>query len=315
MATDTKLQPDKEPVYRDINAARYSSYPLEPAVRSVLSTKPQSEIPLVDVFGCGSTLGNLLRCARSQSKPFRFDVDVIGETIFMVRREDSPTEMITDLQGYGHTFPEAYTSWDANVRNSISHQRIISYTFGGMQFFVRSETDAYLRNSGIENASLKEAQKEASVDNILDMMGIDARTPVDDGALTIQKQGISISQDDIIDIKTRASYNKYDFEEIFPRLWLNQTPNFLLAYHEFGLFTKPKVTSVRDEVLKWQKDKSEDLARFHALVRQIVDVVRDSSGCQFEVSWDGQGPLSITEQIVEGRNALPTDLSTLWESI
>ncbi|TVY17683.1 hypothetical protein LARI1_G004622 [Lachnellula arida] len=315
LAEDAKLRPDSEPVYRDVNAARYAAYTMEPAVRSVLAMQAQSELPFVDVFGCGSTFGNLLRCARSQPKPFRFDVDVIGNTVFMVRREESPTEMITDLQGYGHTFPEAYTSWDANVRNSTSHQRIVSYAFGGMQFFVRSETDAYLKDSRTGPTSLKEAQKEASIDNFLDNLGIDARQPVDGAAVTIQKQGTPIPQDDIFDIKTRASYKEYNMEDILPRLWLNQTPNFLLAYHEFGLFTGPKVKSVRDSVLKWQKDNSSDLARFHALVKRIVDAVRDADGQQFEISWDGQGDLCITKQIAEGREALPIDLSVLWQSI
>ncbi|TVY43120.1 hypothetical protein LSUB1_G003127 [Lachnellula subtilissima] len=315
LAVDGKLRPDSEPVYRDINAARYAAYPMEPAVRSVLAMQPLSELPFVDVFGCGSTFGNLLRCARSQPKPFRFDVDVIGDTVFMVRREETPTEMITDLQGYGHTFPEAYTSWDANVRNSTSHQRIVSYAFGGMQFFIRSETDGYLRDSSTGSPSLKKAQKEASIDDVLDGLGIDARQPVGGSAVTIQEQGTPIPQDAIFDIKTRASYREYNMEDILPRLWMNQTPNFLLAYHEFGKFTNPKVKSVRDSVLEWQTDNASDLARFHALVRRIVDVVRDSDGQQFEISCDGQGDLCITKQIAEGREALPTDLSGLWQSI
>jgi hypothetical protein len=138
---------------------------------------------------------------------------------------------------------------------------------------------------------------------------------VDGAAVTVRKQGTSISQDDIFDIKTRASYKEYNMEEILPRFWMNQSPNFLLAYHKFGLFTKPKVTSVRDNVLKWQKDNSGDLSCFYTLVKRIVDVVRDSDNQQFEISWDGQGPLCITKRIAEGRDALPTGLSALWESI
>jgi len=288
---------------------------MEPAVRAALDMQPQLELTSVDVFGCGSTVGNLLRCARSQPQPFRFDVDVIGDTVFMVRREESPTQMITDLQGYGHTFPEAYTSWDVDVRNSTSHQRIIAYSFGGIQFFIRSETDAYLKQSSIKSNSLKESQKENSIDNILDTMGIDTRQPVEGAVLKIHKQGTPIAQDHIFDIKTRATHRKYDMEEILPRLWLNQTPNFLIAYHDLGLFTKPKVIPVRDDVLKWQQNNSNDLARFHALVKRIVDVVRDSESRQFEISWDGKGPLCITKQVIEGRNALPADLSALWGSI
>ena len=288
---------------------------MEPAVRAVLAMQPQANLPFVDVFGCGSTFGNLLRCARSQPQPFRFDVDVIGDTVFMVRREDTPTQMITDLQGYGHTFPDAYTSWDADVRNSVSHQRIVSYVFGGMQFFIRSETDAYVPASTAKSNILKESRKDIPIDDVLDMMGIGDRQPVDGAVLTVRKQGNLVSQEEIFDIKTRARYREYDMEDILPRLWLNQTPKFLLAYHESGLFNKPKVITVREDILKWEQDNSNDLARFHALVRRIVDVVRDADGQQYEISWDGQGPLCITKQVVEGRNALPADLSELWVSI
>lgn len=69
----------------------------------------------------------------SKTKPFRFDVDLIGDTVFFVRRENSPTGVIKDVRGYGHTFPEKYyTSWEAETRGSISHQRIIQYEFGGL---------------------------------------------------------------------------------------------------------------------------------------------------------------------------------------
>jgi len=92
----------------------------------------------VDVVGCGSTLGNLLRFAGSSSlsKPFRFDVDVVGDAVLFIRKEKSPTELIQDLQGYGHTFPEAYTTWDLEVKNSCSHQRVVQYDFGGLNFLV-----------------------------------------------------------------------------------------------------------------------------------------------------------------------------------
>jgi len=102
-------------------------------------------------------------------------------------------------------------------------------------------------------------------------------------------------------------------EEILPRLWVNQTSKFLLAYHRYGMFNNPKVDDVRQLVVNWQKDNSALLGRFHAVIKRIVDVVRDSDEQQVEVSWDGQGPLLITKQIGEGRRALPSDLHYYWE--
>ncbi|KUJ19423.1 uncharacterized protein LY89DRAFT_683266 [Mollisia scopiformis] len=316
LAEDVKLDRDSVPVYRDINAARYPKCPMEPAVRSVLEMQSHSELPSVDVFGCGNTLGSLLRCARSQATPFRFDV------VFMVRRGDSPTEKITDLQGYGQNFPAAYTTWDADVRGSCSHQRVISYTLGGMRFFVRSETDGYVRTSSqtltlsTSTASSLEAPSVVSTEDVLGSMSVDTRQLQEGSLLEVRQQGIPIAQEHIFDIKTKSRwYKEYGMEGILPRFWVNQTPNFLLAYHQAGLFSEPEVAPILDDVKLWEKKNSSHLARYHALVKRIVDVVRDSDGQQFEISWEGQGPLLITKQIAAGRLALPTDLLTLWAAL
>jgi hypothetical protein len=126
-------------------------------------------------------------------------------------------------------------------------------------------------------------------------------------------QGRKVPQEQIFDIKTRAQQNIFDMEEILPCLWLNQTSKFLLAYHRYGLFDQPQVKDVRQLVLNWQKDNPGLLGRFYAVLRRIVDVVRDSDEQQLEVSWDGQGPLLISKQVGKGRRALPSDLRGLWD--
>lgn len=102
-------------------------------------------------------------------------------------------------------------------------------------------------------------------------------------------------------------------EDILPRLWLNQTGKFLLAYQESGVFDHPQITDVKKDVDKWEKNNSILLGRFHSVVRRIVDVVRDSKTPQVEVSWDGRGPLRITDRIEEdNRRVLPSDLLNIW---
>lgn len=276
--------------------------------------QPHYSLQAVDIVGCGSTIGNLLRFAGSESKTFRFDVDVIGDTVLFVRKESSPTELITDLRGYGHTFPEAYTTWDSEVRSSCSHQRIIEYEFGGLKFLVRTETDGYVKEANTKApSSVANSTSQLSLDDALEEMAV-SRTGVSQGQqLQLKTQGMRVRQDRIFDIKTRAAYKPFDMNEILPRLWVNQTSKFLIAYHQFGLFDEPKVKDVRQEVIRWENDNSALLARFHALVKRIVDVVRDSDQQQCEVSWDGQGPLCVTKQIGEGRRALPSDLVHLLE--
>jgi len=86
-------------------------------------------------------MGNLLRFAASEAETFTFDFDMVDNTLFLVRRESSPTLKIPGIRGYGHTFPEAYTSWTAAVKGSASHQRIVRYDFGTLRCLVRSESD------------------------------------------------------------------------------------------------------------------------------------------------------------------------------
>ncbi|KAI9802438.1 MAG: hypothetical protein M1825_002822 [Sarcosagium campestre] len=308
-ATDPQLKPDSEDVFRDINAAHYASYPLEPMFRSLRAMLPLYDLQEVDIVGCGSTIGNLLRFAGSESKTFRFDVDVVGDTVLFVRKESSPTELITGLQGYGHTFPEAYTTWDSEVRSSCSHQRIIQYEFGGLKFLVRTETDGYVKEGIAKSpSSIATSTSQLSLDDALGMMAMSRTEVAQDQPLQLKTQGKIVRQDQIFDIKTRASYKPFDMNEILPRLWLNQTSKFLIAYHQFGVFDRPEVKDVRQEVSRWENSNSALLARFHALVKRIVDVVRDCDQQQCEISWDGQGPLCVTKQIGQGKRALPPNL-------
>jgi hypothetical protein len=247
---------------------------------------------LHSLWTCGSTIGNLLRFAGSESKTFRFEVDVIGDTVLFVRKENSLTELITDLRGYGHTFPETYTTWDSEVRGSCSHQRIIQYEFGGLKFLVRTETDGYVKEADAKvSSTVANSTSQSSLDDALGTLAVSSTEVAQDQQLQLKTQGMRVRQDQIFDIKTRASYKPFDMNEILPRLWVNQTSKFLIAYHQSGLFDKPEVKDVRQEVIRWENGNSILLARFHALVKRIVDVVRNSDQQQCEVSRDGQGPL------------------------
>jgi hypothetical protein len=75
------------------------------------------------------------------------------------------------------------------------------------------------------------------------------------------------------------------------------------------------VKNIEQEIITWERNHYTLLARFHALIKRIVDVVQNSVNQQVEVIWDGQGLLRITKQIGDGRRALPPDMCTVCESI
>jgi len=275
---------------------------MEPAVRSIMTMKPEFEFNRIDIFGCGSTLGSLLRLGTEEARPFRFQVDVVDGVIFFLRHEKSPTELIQDLRGYGHTFPEAYTTWDSNVANSCSHQRIIKYNFSGIEMLIRTETDAYVKNERVVTSG------SASFDTVGEL-SLGHAPQLQHGDLDVRIKGHETPQSQIFDIKTRRDDSLFDMVEIYPRLWLNQTPNFLVAYHKFGKFNSPHVKDIKKEIHSWETRNTARLERYHALLLSIMDVVRDRNHC--ELYWSGEGPLLVYEQNDILKRAIPDDLRQL----
>ncbi|KAG6143157.1 hypothetical protein E4U12_001823 [Claviceps purpurea] len=110
LLTPKQLTEDCGTFYRDQNAAFYPKHPLEPAVQSILDVRAETRATklfgTLDLFSCGSTLGNLLRFVQGKSMNFRILVEVVGPVVHLVRRQNSPLETIPDIRGYGHSFPD-----------------------------------------------------------------------------------------------------------------------------------------------------------------------------------------------------------------
>lgn len=271
-------------------------------------------------MACGSTLGNLVRFVRSISEPFRFDVDSIGETVFFIRKENTPTELIDGIYGYGHTFPEAYTTWDRDVAGSCSHQRVIQYKFGNLKYLVRSESDGYV--SGEHSEPVQRRPVHETGGNTISPAG-DVTLPdaarlaigsrlrkAVDSSVEVHLQGRHIGQAQIFDLKTRSTFNAIQMDEILPRLWVSQVSKFILAQHTRGTFEDIDVKDVKEDVQAWEREHARALERLDAAIHWIIEVSR--SNTHMEVSWLGTGPLIVREQLGTPRVALPADLHARW---
>lgn len=76
---------------------------MEPAVKAVIAQNPQLDTGNIDVFACTSTVGSLIRFLKNDDRSFRFTVEAVGRTVFFVRRENAPDELIAGPRGYGST--------------------------------------------------------------------------------------------------------------------------------------------------------------------------------------------------------------------
>jgi len=318
------LQEDNGQYFRDKNAARYPKHPMEPAVIASLDTDPTLPTK-TNIMACGSTLGNLLRFVRSQDKTFRIMVEKVNNTVFLIRRENSPTELIEGVRGYGHSFPEAYTTWDADVKGSATHQRIIRYKFGGLDIVVRFEADGYIKDpkNGSVHPTPSKGSIQPSVDDIVNALAtsnVTTKLPKSDTRLQVKKGGSSVEQKAIFDLKTRSMYTKFTKDHLaeeLPRLWVSQTPNFILAFHTRGVFKAEdiQVRDVRTYVKKWEKDHVTELGRLAALIHRVVDMVSSAPGSRMEISHQMLGRLDIREQCPGSGDVLSAEVRGRWAEL
>lgn len=266
-------------------------------------------------------MGNLIRFANSDERTFRFYVELIGNTLFLVRKENSPRQLIEGVRGYGHTFPEAYTSWEADVKNSVSHQRIVKYVFGGLRCLVRCESDGYLKDSADpkgqqlpKSFNSLELSRDDGLSSLLhsESLAVGEKVPNETADLTITSAGHEVPQTAIFDLKTRSARREIEMEEVCQHLWVSQTPNFIIAYHQSGQFNDIQVQDLGDSIREWEKRNKEMLHRFNAVLRQLISFAKQSQCHKVEVRRVATGPLQIRTQAEECWNALPPNLKAKW---
>ncbi|KAB8215016.1 hypothetical protein BDV33DRAFT_195617 [Aspergillus novoparasiticus] len=319
-AAPENLPEDNGEYFRDPNAARYPSYPLQPAVEAILRMNDTFESNNVDIVACGSTMGNLLRYVRNIDKGFRIIIEAVGSTVFFVCRENSPTETIPGVRGYGHTFPEASTTWEEGVKGSESHQRMVQYNFAGLRCVVRFEADGYFPTSPISQAgyALNEVQNRADLLSALfEESTVTSHAPEDKEHLVIQTGGQSVSQSSIFNLKTRSFRRKDDniLGEELPRMWVSQISNFILAFHEDGLFNDVRVQDVREEVKIWEKEQENSLRQFAALLKVLTAFAQGRADGRFEVVHDEESKILQFRELDRNVNrALPESLKERWSS-
>lgn len=299
--------------------------------------QPNFDLSTLDIVGCGSTLGNLLRFCEGISADFRFDIDRVRDTVFLIRKENSRTALIRDVRGYGHSFADTHTVWEPEVNGSVSHQRIIRYTFGGLNFLVRTESDGYIREAlnpdtqhdhAVTSNTLPEFHQilakahnksEDDICALLEAIEVSNKSPSLEKSISVEMKGQQIPQKAIFDLKTRArgTYRPIDMNEVYRRLWVNQTPYFIFAQHVGGCFEPRNMQpiSISNDVLQWEKDHGELLKNYQAILMGIIAASKSSLNGKLQVIRCGNGPLEIRERAAgDVDEVLPSNLRKKWWS-
>jgi hypothetical protein len=289
---------------------------------------PYFDLSSLDVVGCGNTLGNILRFCGGSDRDFRFNIDMVDNTVFFVRKESSPIALISDICGYGHTFPEAHTFWEQDVRGSAFHQRIIQYDFGGLKFMVRSESDGYLKKEAdLDTKIITETKASESTEveallqdekrSLFDTLTVTSKHIDAAQSLKVKLGGRKIPQKAIFDLKTRAKKTRrpIDMDEIYQRLWANQTAYFIFAEHFGGSFDPQDIQtiSISEGMAVWEKNQTALLKRYQAVIMELISATKSSATGKLQVIRKANGPLEIQERVAgDDSDVLPLDLRNKW---
>ncbi|KAI0011307.1 hypothetical protein F4779DRAFT_637469 [Xylariaceae sp. FL0662B] len=295
----SQLRGDYGEYLRDHNGARFPKHPMQAAVQSVLALNEGFDPSGIDIMGCASTLGDILRFTRSVELTFRFDVEMVGNTLFLIR--NCKKEIIPDVRGYGHSFLDAFTSYGDDVNGTKSHQRIIAYTFGGLKCLVRFECDGYfVSKNGV-----------STVVRGLDRLNLPETSAAN--SITMEKAGKIVPQDMILEIKTMSqARGQIDKSSHLPRLWLRQIPNFITAYHIRGNFEDVRKESLQEDLVNWEIEHEPELQDFASTLRCLIIEVKRASHLKLELYRTGTGPLQLRQRGGEAREALPKEWMDIW---
>ena len=234
---------------------------------------------------------------------------------------DSPTEVIHNVHGCGHNFLDTFTCPDAGLEQTKSHQRIIRYTLAGIECFVRFESDTYYLHAAL---SEDEPEIAASAGKPPSPPEQDENPPQGLGekakgsetvpkTLRIERAGRPLSQSALVEINTRRLDKKYEISDILPKLWITQTPNFVVGYRGRGnLFTRVEEKDVRDAVKEWEERSEAAILRLQVLLTRLRALAGEHRGQQPLELEKGQGAGVRVRKLDNLSAVLPEDLCKLW---
>lgn len=317
-----QVKEDEGEYLKDQNSARWPDHPLEPAIRAAFDFNPNLKPEEISLVTCTATLGNIFMFASSVPWSFQFDIEKVGNTVFMVRREQKPHDVIKRTHGYRHNFPDANTNWDPSVQGSVSHQRVLQYKLGGLNLLMRHEADCFLPNlvqkedepfQIVERQTM--ATKVGALIEAIETLELNKEEASEHNTLQIHQAGSIVPQKALCDIETRTEDKEIDMSAQLPRLWGRQTKNLIVAYHKDGFFDKSiTIQDVSADIEEWELKNKLTLSLVAAILKRLIAEVRESKYGKLEVHRYGGGHMTLRVQAGATRDALPDDLKARWES-
>ncbi|KAI0783483.1 hypothetical protein C8Q75DRAFT_436081 [Abortiporus biennis] len=309
-----RVRPDSGIRYIDQNGHRVPSSTLLPLFKAadVLEDEPGMEKvdwSNVDIVTDRNGLRKLLRWVTGVErdgrpvKDFRIDTQLGGKRTVLFSRWEKKT-------------------FEQGCAGATGHHRIIKYDFDGLILVVRFEVDACLDPTSKSNRT----QPPDDMDDLSSLLSglvvsssplLSTRPPGGSSPdeIKVVHAGCIVAQKDIVELTTRSQRNVVDFDwgDVYPQLFLSQTPHLYLAIHDRGNFEQvqkdvlgsPKMRRVERELNIGLKKLRSALETIQNLVIDHGEDGRLTLLCQ-------EGELKVYERI-SNRSSLPSSIMSRFE--
>ena len=288
------LNPDTGTRYIDQNKDRMPDSPFEPLICAIQAHRPDFDFSAVDIITDRRSLKQLYGSISGDTQVFEFGIVVIGNSTVFTRAQPESRETIppNKFVGYRQSFEEAYTKIHSVARGSTSHHRLVTYKIGGLQFLVRSGTDAY-RPSAIgeirtapPNSQSGEEEFTRNIKTLSLDKGISSGlSSFTTHELRVRKGGFDVPQAAILELSTHTAARPSIVETKMVDLYFAQTPCFAEAtFRSSGprddlaaqraRFEDITIQDVTGLSQKWEKDHQDELSELIDLLKQVTTCAR-----------------------------------------
>ncbi|KAG9311433.1 hypothetical protein JVU11DRAFT_8546 [Chiua virens] len=277
-------------------------WPLFASIDALNDDFPYKDLDLVtDRNGLRKLLRHVDNVPRTDD--FRIDIDLVGKTCLFTRREEKAS-VVGQNMGYGHEYLRAATKEPQSCEKMLDHKRVITYArsqkFGSLNILLGFTVDACIGSKRVDDdllASFSSLSIGTGADNTIKPEAIRLTGASHAGLIDKRASPRSlVPQSDLIEVKTRSSYREPNWRDIYPQLYLSQTPWLYMAKHTAGVFQPAEKISLTGKEMKPCAEMMEQsLGKLKNLLKAILKAVREQ----------GEGvPLSLVRQ---GRTL------TLWK--
>ncbi|KAA1472274.1 hypothetical protein DENSPDRAFT_850802 [Dentipellis sp. KUC8613] len=317
------LQPDTGLRFVDQNGHRMPTMPLLPLMKAADEAGTTVDWPSIDVVTDRNGLRKLARWIDkgASARDFRIDIELGGDrTLIMSRWEPNTRDSAGNGRSFGFGFEEATTRHAQGCGKSTGHYRITKYDFFGLSLIVRYEVDACLpgkapANAKGNNASQPAAPASSNVDDLTSTLASvsvsqqqSPTTGASSSSLNIIHAGRQVPQSSVIELTTRSQnyIHLLDWSDVFPQLYLSQTPLFYLGVHQRGEFKEIRKQDMGKDMDEQREAALETFQRLGKVLEEIQELMVEHADKKLSLVCEG-GVLKVYQRATT-RSCLPQDV-------